>query len=263
MKKIIFAIFILPFLISTDVLAHGTVYEGSHSSTSFSPWLSDKAYSRVGGFSFGYVNQYARTYGSSTGGDIKRARRFIDGIWSDGFDQRIHGGFIGFTFQHQLGNSGLSIYWALRTGFYYSKKKDEEYPILMDYSTRTGYNWVNYYEWTFNLPLHLQFSIPLGEGAVGFHTGPAYTCYIMGRYVDEANSNKYDAYQQHDEPRSAFFYEIACFYQTASSVRFDFTWSQGLTKRMYWIRDVAPGNSVEYWSSYNRNKFMAGMTLFF
>ena len=260
MKKIIFAIFILPFLISTDVLAHGTVYEGSHSSTSFSPWLSDKAYSRVGGFSFGYVNQYARTYGYSTGGDIERARLFNDGIWSDGNDQRIHGGFIGFTFQHQLGNSGLSIYWALRTGFYYSKKKDEEYPILMDYSTSTGYNWANYYEWTFNLPLHLQFSIPLGEGAVGFHTGPAYTCYIMGRYVNEANSNKYDVYQ-HDEPRSAFSYEIACFYQTASSVRFDFTWSQGLTERnVYQVlhehHEEGMSGRVTREFTYNRNKFM-------
>lgn len=256
MKKILFAFSILQILICSDAFAQQSI--GSSSSSSYSPWLSDEASSKVGGFTFGYVNQIARCFYSDNA--INDAIVFQDAIWSDGVDRRLHGFFVGLAYQHQLGNSGFAIYWALRLGYYYSKNKTEAYPIQMIGNTSSIsslQNWTAYHELTFNLPLHIQFSVPLGEGAVGFHTGPAYSYYINGKYAQGTSTSEYDVYKN-NEPHSAFFYEIACFYQTGSAVRFDFTWSQGLTERKTY-----EGGRMDHKIPYYRNKFMAGMTLLF
>ena len=262
MKKIFFVYFVLSCIVCTNVFSQAAVSDRSSSYSS--SWLSDDVSSKVGGFTFGYVNQYARCFNSDFG--LNDAIVFQDGIWKNNIDKRLHGIFLGLSYQHQLGNSGFAIYWAIRTEYYYSNNKEGAEPLLIS-STGTSQMIRNrYFEWLFNIPLHLQFSVPLGDGAVGFHTGPAYSLSVNGSYADNSNGNIYDVYKN-GESRSNLFYEIAFFLQTVSDIRLDFTWSAGLSERYgkEIIESASPGAHGYHWNeiTYYRNKFLAGITFLF
>lgn len=196
-----------------------------------------------GGVTFGYVNQIFRIhYGEKS--------FFDNGVWDDGFDKRTHGGFLGFLVCHPFGESGFSFNWALWTCLYHSSNKPPE----TDAEILTSPNeiWTDYFEWTLNVPLHLQYAIPNTNTSFnfGFHTGPAYTVSFVGDYSDDRGY--YDEYSIFKSiSRHNFTYDIAFFVQM-TALRFDFVWSRGLNA-------VLEDEDISFY----RNTFMTSVTIMF
>lgn len=185
-----------------------------------SDWLDSGIKRLTNGVSFGYINQQVRQLNSDG------SSRYSDGIWGKS-DKRVHGVYFGVPIHYHLAG-GFSIFSGLNM---------EVYMSVEDYGSWT--------EIAMNIPLHLQFALPLTDELVtGIRTGPALTYAFLGAYEEDGYETYYP--YKNSYKRANFTYDLGFFAQF-EKLRIDFIWQQGLSK---WTDECY------------RNRFAVGFTLF-
>lgn len=213
------------------------------SNTHSQSYLFNSKYSNLSeegpGVYFGYTNQHFK-FSSGTNNLI------TNGIW--GNNKSLHGFEFGLLAQGTI-NNGIGAYFAVNMEFYTSGNS----PSSTYGSASLDEAYTDYSEFTFEIPLHIQFKQPIDDDiiAIGAHTGPTLTFTYLSLFED--TRGYYGSFDGFNSSNMKVFnptWDLALFLEIGK-VRFDVQWSYGL-------RDY----KIEGLDRATRSKFSAGLTIF-
>lgn len=207
----------------------------------FALQLANAASGQVhGGFSFNYTNLQARH-------QLDGSSIFWDGIWVDGYDSRLHGGAIGISFFHPIGQ-GFHFDWGITFGLFHSSND----PQTVVGATIPDEAFTGYTELNINIPLRIAYCFGgFRNFAFGALTGIEMTIPYYSNFSDDRE--KYEdvsLFKDDDYNRFNLSLDAGVYFNFWGSVRVDLVWSHGLTK--FYANSIGDGF---------RNMFTVSLTL--
>lgn len=228
MKKI-FLVIVIPLLVSVCNVSNGQTF------------LGDEQYDSMTEHGLGIMLAYSNQQYQGTVGNFNS---FGNGIWGE--KNALHGFDMGMVLQGTFGY-GFGVYVGMNFGFFMSSNN----PTSRYGEATTEEAFDSYSEFTFEMPLHMQFKQPIGDiAAIGIHTGLSIDLSYLALFED--TRGYYSEYSVLGDGVNVFnlTYDFALFLELGS-VRFDVQWSHGLND-----------HKREGFDRFIRNRFLAGMTFF-